>query len=84
MVQQKVGRTEEQVKHPQYYTQGKIEVWDFISDQGLNYDRGAAIKYICRAGKKYPEKEIEDLEKAINYLEHEKKIVLENKGIVNN
>lgn len=59
------------VKHPTYYVKGKIEVWDFIKDQGLNFDRGNAVKYICRAGEKHPDKEIEDLEKAIAYLNHE-------------
>jgi hypothetical protein len=39
-----------------------VELIDFINH--LNYSRGNAIKYIFRAGRKYPEKEIEDLEKA--------------------
>ena len=45
------------VNHPSHYTDGKIEVLDFIEDKKLNYHRGNAIKYICRAGKKDPEKE---------------------------
>jgi len=56
---------------PTHYTRGSIEVWDFIRDQGLNYFRGNAIKYICRAGFKSPQTEIEDLKKAIHYLENE-------------
>ena len=56
---------------PRHYTRGTIEVWDFIRDQGLNYFRGNAIKYICRAGFKSPNTEIEDLKKAIHYLENE-------------
>ena len=56
---------------PIHYTRGSIEVWDFIRDQGLNYFRGNAIKYICRAGFKSPQTEIEDLKKAIHYLENE-------------
>jgi hypothetical protein len=59
------------VNHPSHYNKGKIEVWDFISDWKLNFDRGNAIKYICRAGSKDPEKEIQDLEKAIEYINHE-------------
>ena len=39
-------------KSPTHYTIGNIEVWDFIRDQGMNYHRGNAIKYICRAGYK--------------------------------
>ena len=56
---------DDKVNHPSHYTSGKIEVIDFIEDQNFNYHRGNAIKYICRAGKKYKSKEIEDLEKAI-------------------
>ena len=56
---------------PRHYTRGTIEVWDFIRDQGLNYFRGNAIKYICRAGFKSPHTEIEDLKEAIHYLENE-------------
>lgn len=59
------------VNHPSHYTDGKIEVIDFIDDKGLNFCRGNAVKYIARAGKKNPDKEIEDLQKAIWYLNHE-------------
>lgn len=59
------------VNHPSHYTKGKIEVADFIADQKLNFDRGNAVKYICRAGSKDPKKEVEDLEKAIWYIKHE-------------
>jgi hypothetical protein len=58
-------------KSPAHYTRGNIEVWDFIRDQQLNYHLGNAIKYICRAGFKSPETKIEDLKKAIHYLEKE-------------
>ena len=54
---------------PTYYKRGRIEVWDFIRDQGLNFHLGNAIKYICRAG--YKSSKIEDLEKAIHYLQNE-------------
>lgn len=59
------------VNHPSHYTDGKIEVIEFIEDKKLNYHRGNAIKYICRAGKKNPDKEIEDLQKAIWYINRE-------------
>ena len=67
-------QTEEQtvddpVNHPSHYTSGNIEVIDFIEDQKLGYHLGSAMKYICRAGKKDPEKMEEDLRKAIWYLE---------------
>ena len=56
-------------KTPAHYNRGNIEVWDFIRDQHLNYHLGNAIKYICRAG--YKDSKVEDLEKAIHYLENE-------------
>ena len=59
------------VEHPAHYCTGKIEVIDFIEDKELNYHRGNAIKYIVRAGKKNPATEIEDLQKAIWYLNRE-------------
>lgn len=59
------------VNHPSHYTDGKIEVIDFIEDKKLNFHRGNAVKYIARAGKKNPEKEIEDLEKARWYIDRE-------------
>lgn len=66
------------VNHPSHYNSGKIEVADFIADQKLNFDRGNAVKYLCRAGKKNPDKEIEDLNKAKWYIEHEIKTIEEN------
>ena len=59
------------VNHPAHYTDGKIEVIDFIEDKKLGFHLGNAVKYICRAGKKDPEKTIEDLQKAEWYLRRE-------------
>ena len=58
----------EAVNHPAHYTDGKYEVIDFIEKYNFHFHAGNAIKYICRAGKKDPKKEIEDLQKAIWYL----------------
>ena len=57
------------VKNPSHYNRGKIEVWEFIEDQGLDYHTGNAVKYIARAGFKDPFKEVEDLQKAVAFLE---------------
>lgn len=65
------GNMNDVVNHPAHYTDGKIEVIDFIEDKGLNFHRGNAVKYIARAGKKDPEKEVEDLRKAVWYLNRE-------------
>ena len=54
---------------PAYYNRGTTPVWDFIRDQGLSFHLGNAIKYICRAG--YKDSKIQDLEKAIHYLQNE-------------
>jgi hypothetical protein len=59
------------VNHPKHYTDGKIEVIDFIEEKGLNFHKGNVLKYVCRAGKKDQSKEIEDLEKALWYLKRE-------------
>ena len=59
------------INHPKHYTDGKIEVIDFIEDKGLNFHKGNVVKYVARAGKKDPSKEIEDLEKALWYLNRE-------------
>ena len=57
------------VTHPSHYTDGKIEVIDFIRDKHLDFCRGNVIKYICRAGKKSKETELEDLRKAMQYCQ---------------
>ena len=57
------------VNRPTHYTDGKIEVIEYIEDKKLGFCLGNAIKYISRAGKKDPTKEIEDLKKAKWYIE---------------
>ena len=54
------------VDHPSHYTQGKIEVIDFIEDQKLDFRLANVIKYICRA--RYKGDEAGDLKKAAWYL----------------
>ena len=56
------------VNHPSHYTDGNIEVIEYIEDKKLDYCLGNAVKYISRAGKKDPAKEIEDLQKADWYI----------------
>lgn len=57
------------VNRPAHYTDGNIEVIDFIEDKKLGFCLGNAVKYIARAGKKDPAKEVEDLEKARWYVD---------------
>lgn len=63
--------SDEQVNHPKHYNTGKIEVIDAIEDWKLNFHRGQVVKYVARAGRKDPSKEVEDLEKAQFYLGRE-------------
>ena len=58
------------VNHPSHYTMGGIEVIDAIYAWQLDFALGNAIKYIARAGRKDKSKEIEDLEKAVFYLNY--------------
>ena len=60
--------TRDNVNHPDHYNHGKIEVIDFIEDKELGFHLGNAVKYISRAGRKNPDKTIEDLRKAAWYL----------------
>jgi hypothetical protein len=68
-------KTHDNVKNPSHYTSGKIEVIDFIEDQGLGFCLGNVVKYVSRAGKKHSadksnkEKAVEDLKKAMWYLD---------------
>lgn len=71
------------VNHPAHYTTGKIECIDFITDKKLNFARGNAVKYIVRAGMKDPAKEIEDLQKAVFYINYEIKCLEENQAGTN-
>ena len=50
------------VNHPSHYNKGKIEVIDFIEDQGLSFHLGNVIKYVARAGSKGDK--LEDLKKS--------------------
>lgn len=56
------------VNHPDHYKDGGVEVIDFIEAKNLGYHLGNVVKYVSRAGKKDPKKELEDLKKANWYL----------------
>ena len=60
--------TADNVNHPSHYTSGRIEVIDFIEDKDLGFHLGNAVKYISRAGRKDADKTIEDLQKAVWYI----------------
>ena len=61
------------VNHPSHYNMGEIEVIDAVESWGFGkgFNRGNAIKYIARAGRKDGESELDDLRKAKWYIERE-------------
>lgn len=55
---------------PKHYENGRnYDIIDVVKHYDLNFNLGNIIKYVCRAGKK--ENEIQNLEKAIDYLDRE-------------
>ena len=69
------------VNHPNHYCEGKkYEPWDVIVDWELDYLTGSAVKYLSRAGRKNPDKEVEDLQKAIAYIEKRIKVLESRKS----
>ena len=52
-----------------YKTDSKFDVIDFCKAYDLNFNRGNVVKYIARAGKK--DNELQDLEKALDYINRE-------------
>jgi hypothetical protein len=64
---------------PKHYKNEKeYDVIDIANDYKLNFNRGSAVKYVCRAGKK--DDEIQDLKKAVDFLQREIKFLELNKN----
>lgn len=61
----------EYVNHPQHYggESNTYEVIKVIEALEMDFHLGNTFKYITRAGKKGSDKEIQDLEKALWYLQ---------------
>lgn len=58
------------ISHPAHYTEGrKYEPRKVVADWGLSFNLGNAVKYLALAGRKGDK--IEDLRKAIQYIEFE-------------
>ena len=60
------------INHPLHYggEDNPYEAIKVIDAWGLGFCLGNTVKYISRAGMKDPEKELEDLKKALWYLDH--------------
>ena len=69
----------DKINHPPHYKGKGLECIQVIEAFDLTFHLGNAIKYILRAGRK--ESKIEDMQKAIWYLERE--IYLMEKEIKN-
>ena len=68
----KVIENSDSVSHPSHYADGwsnGAEVIDLT--EHLSFCAGNVVKYVCRAGRKDPDKHVEDLEKARWYLDRE-------------
>jgi len=63
------------VNHPHHYTMGGIETIDFIEAKKLSFHLGNVVKYITRAEHKG--NQLQDLQKALWYLEREIKRIQE-------
>ncbi len=62
----------EKINHPSHYGGDTVyEVIKVIEAWNLGFNTGNAVKYIARAGKKDKSTEIEDLKKAVWYLNRE-------------
>jgi hypothetical protein len=63
--------TYEYVNHPQHYggEENTYEVIKVIEALEMDFHLGNTFKYIARAGKKETDKEVQDLKKALWYLE---------------
>ena len=64
--------TSHDIDHPSHYRKDSgLEAIDAIEAWDLNFNLGNVIKYICRAGLKDNPDGIEDLEKALWYIQRE-------------
>lgn len=72
-VRREQGNRKEMVHHPDHYggKENPYEVIKVIRAWNLSFSLGNTVKYIARAGRKDPSKRIEDLHKAMWYLQEE-------------
>ena len=60
---------------PSYYKAGDFDVIAFCQHHELPFDLGNVVKYVTRAGKKDKDKELEDLNKALEYLQRRRQYI---------
>ena len=59
-------KEEDDINHPNHYTAGGIEVFDFIQSWGLDFAEGNVVKYVVRGP--FKGNRLKDLKKARWYL----------------
>jgi len=71
----------EMVRNPDHYggASNPYEAIKVIEHWKLDFHLGNTVKYISRAGKKDPTKEVEDLRKAMFYLDRRIEILTKGK-----
>ena len=57
------------INNPKHYTSHPSGIESIQVTEHMGFNLGNAVKYISRAGKKNPDTEVEDLEKALWYLQ---------------
>jgi hypothetical protein len=72
--------SKEMVNHPNHYggEDNMYEAIKVIEAWDLDFHLGNTVKYISRAGKKGADKELQDLKKALWYLERKIKNLEDN------
>lgn len=67
----------EMVNHPNHYggAENVYEAIKVIEAWELGFHLGNTVKYISRAGKKEPDKELQDLKKALWYLQRKIELI---------
>lgn len=73
MLKKKMMENKEMVNHPNHYG-GEDNVYEVVKVcEAWGLDKDAylfnVVKYVARAGKKYSDKELQDLKKALWYLQ---------------
>lgn len=68
----KILEKSDSVSHPSHYVNDWSDGAEVIDlTEHLSFCAGNVVKYVCRAGRKDPDKHVEDLEKARWYLDRE-------------
>lgn len=69
------------VNHPSHYTSHPSGIETIQITRHMNFNRGNAVKYLMRAGLKNSDKEVEDLQKAVWYIQDEIERLEKLKGV---